>query len=83
MRITSGAGTREVTLKTGSSFFSEGIDWHEVLNVGDTTVSYLMIEPKLTRTRDGQPAIAAPVWPAAIRQRILISTFMIRGSLQL
>jgi len=46
MRITSDGGTREVTLKTGSYFFSEGIAWHEGLNVGDTTVSYLMIEPK-------------------------------------
>ena len=46
MRITSDAGTREVTLKTGSYFFSEGIAWHEALNVGDTTVSYLMLEPK-------------------------------------
>lgn len=46
MRITSDAGTREVTLKTGSYFFSEGIAWHEALNVGDTPVSYLMIEPK-------------------------------------
>jgi len=46
MRITSEAGTREVALKTGSYFFSEGIAWHEGLNVGDTTVSYLMIEPK-------------------------------------
>ena len=46
MRITSDGGTREVTLKTGSYFFSEGITWHEGLNVGDTTVSYLMIEPK-------------------------------------
>jgi len=47
MRITSDGGTRDVTLKTGSYFFSEGIAWHEGLNVGDTTVSYLMIEPKL------------------------------------
>ena len=46
MKVTSESGTREVTLKTGSYFFSEGIAWHEVLNVGDTTVSYLMIEPK-------------------------------------
>ena len=45
MRITSDSGTREVTLKTGSYFFNEGIAWHEGLNVGDTTVSYLMIEP--------------------------------------
>jgi len=46
MRITSDGGTREVTLKTGSYFFSEGIAWHEGLNIGETTVSYLMIEPK-------------------------------------
>ena len=46
MRITSGAGTRQVTLVTGSYFASEGIDWHEVVNIGDSVVSYLMIEPK-------------------------------------
>ena len=46
MRITSSAGTREVTLETGSSFSSEGIDWHEVVNIGDSVVSYLMVEPK-------------------------------------
>jgi len=46
MRITSGAGTREVTLETGSYFSSEGIDWHEVVNIGDSVVSYLMVEPK-------------------------------------
>ncbi len=46
MRITDASGTREVTLTTGSSFFSDGIPWHEVVNVGETAVSYLMIEPK-------------------------------------
>ena len=46
MRITSDGGTREVTLETGNYFFSEGIAWHEGLNIGETTVSYLMIEPK-------------------------------------
>ncbi len=46
MQITSDNGTREVKLKTGSYFFSEGIAWHEAVNVGDTTVSYLMVEPK-------------------------------------
>ena len=43
MRITSDSGTREVTLRTGSYFFSEGIAWHETVNVGDTTVSYLIV----------------------------------------
>ena len=48
MQITSDSGTREVTLKTGSYFFSEGIVWHEAVNVGDTTVSCLRVEPKQT-----------------------------------
>ncbi len=46
MRITSAEGTREVDLATGSSFASDGVDWHEVVNVGDTTVTYLIVEPK-------------------------------------
>ncbi len=46
MRIRDARGTREVTLEAGSSFFSDGIPWHEVVNVGETEVSYLMIEPK-------------------------------------
>ncbi len=46
MRITDATGTREASLQTGSYFSSEGIAWHEVLNIGDTVVSYLMIEPK-------------------------------------
>ncbi len=46
MQITSDSGTREVTLETGSYFFSKGIAWHEAVNVSDTTVSYLMVEPK-------------------------------------
>ena len=39
-------GVREVELKTGSSFFSEGVDWHEVLNIGESTAVYLIMEPK-------------------------------------
>ena len=46
MQITSDSGTREVTLKTGSYFVSEGIAWHEAVYVGDTTVSYLTVQPK-------------------------------------
>jgi len=45
MRITDASGTREARLTTGSHFSSEGIEWHEVLNIGDSEVSYLMIEP--------------------------------------
>lgn len=46
MRITDVSGTRDVDLVAGSSFASNGEDWHEVVNVGDTTVVYLMVEPK-------------------------------------
>ena len=44
MRITDADGVREVTLPTGSSFSSEGVAWHEVFNIGDTTVSYLIVD---------------------------------------
>ena len=46
MRLTDENGVREVDLPTGSSFNSEGTAWHEVLNVGDTTVIYLIVEHK-------------------------------------
>jgi quercetin dioxygenase-like cupin family protein len=46
MRITDAKGVREVDIATGSSFSSEGVAWHEGLNVGDTQVQYLMIEPR-------------------------------------
>ena len=45
-RIKDESGTRDVELPTGSSFFNEGVDWHEVLNIGDSTAVYLIIEPK-------------------------------------
>ena len=46
MRLSDAEGTREVTLATGSSYASEGTAWHEVLNVGDTEVTYLIVEPR-------------------------------------
>ena len=46
MEILDQNGTRRVDITAGSYFSSEGIDWHEVLNVGDTVVQYLMIEPR-------------------------------------
>ena len=45
-RITDANGTREVELQTGSSFTSDGVEWHEVLNVGESTITYLIVEPK-------------------------------------
>jgi len=46
VRVTDADGTRELELATGSSYMSSGVAWHEVLNVGDTTIVYLIIEPK-------------------------------------
>ncbi|CAN5635870.1 hypothetical protein BH23GEM3_BH23GEM3_02630 [soil metagenome] len=46
MRITDSSGTRDVDLAAGSSFTSDGIDWHEVVNIGDSTSVFLVIEPK-------------------------------------
>lgn len=39
-------GTRIVQLKTGSDFSSDGVEWHEVINIGDSTSVYLIVEPK-------------------------------------
>jgi mannose-6-phosphate isomerase-like protein (cupin superfamily) len=46
MRITDESGEREVDLETGSSFNGDGVAWHEVLNIGETTVVYLIFEVK-------------------------------------
>lgn len=46
VRITDGQGTREIDLMTGSHFRSEGVAWHEIVNVGQTTIVYLLAEPK-------------------------------------
>ncbi|UOR16123.1 cupin domain-containing protein [Qipengyuania aquimaris] len=44
MQLTSESGTRTATLETGSDYSSDGTEWHEVVNVGDTTVTYLIVE---------------------------------------
>lgn len=46
MRLTSADGVREVDLKTGVSYSSDGVVWHEGLNIGTTTVTYLIVEQK-------------------------------------
>lgn len=46
MRITDADGTREVDLRTGDHWASDGVAWHEVLNTGDTTSVYLVVEPR-------------------------------------
>jgi len=46
MQITDGNGIREVDVPAGSSFTSTGVVWHEVMNIGDTTTAFLIVEPK-------------------------------------
>jgi len=44
VRITDSRGTREVELETGSSYSSSGVTQHEILNIGTSTVTYLIVE---------------------------------------
>lgn len=46
LRSTSPSGTRESTSTVGRSGKSNGVEWHELLNVGDTTVQLLFVEQK-------------------------------------
>ncbi len=46
MRITDKAGTREQPTPMGATWWSDGIDWHETVNIGDTTTVYIIVEPK-------------------------------------
>ena len=46
VRISDARGVREVDLTTGSSYSSPGVDWHEIQNIGETTIVYLIVEPK-------------------------------------
>jgi hypothetical protein len=39
-------GTRVVELAKDSHFNSLGTEWHEILNVGDTTIVYIILESK-------------------------------------
>ena len=45
-RMKDTTGVREVDVLTGSDFYSEGTEWHEVQNIGDSTAIFLIIEPK-------------------------------------
>lgn len=52
MQLTDEKGIRTVDLKTNSHFESAGKKWHHVLNVGNTTIVYLMIESKKEETNE-------------------------------
>lgn len=45
-RITDSSGTREVQVPSGSTFSKDEISVHEVVNVGDSTGVFLIIEYK-------------------------------------
>ncbi len=46
MRITDAEGTREQETPDNASWWSDGVDWHEAVNIGETTTVYLIFEPK-------------------------------------
>ena len=46
MQMTDDRGTQKVEVPTAEGYPDSGTDWHEGVNVGDTTVVILMIEPK-------------------------------------
>jgi len=45
--IEDGRGEQEVTTVPGSTWSTTGITVHQARNVGDTTTSYLIVEPKI------------------------------------
>ena len=45
MRINDANGEREVELAANYTWNSEGVAWHEVVNIGETTAIYLIVEP--------------------------------------
>lgn len=44
MQITDDSGVRIVEVSSDSHFSSDGVEWHEVLNVGTTTAVFLIFE---------------------------------------
>jgi beta-alanine degradation protein BauB len=46
MQITDADGTRTVDLSAGATWTSDGVEWHEVVSVGETTSQYLIVEEK-------------------------------------
>ncbi|MEM9169970.1 MAG: cupin domain-containing protein [Pseudomonadota bacterium] len=56
MRITDENGTRDRDLSAGGSWTSDGVDRHSVLNIGDTTATFVIVEPKLRAVGSSRPA---------------------------
>jgi hypothetical protein len=52
LSITDDAGAVEVRQTiTGTSWSTDKITIHEAMNIGDTTTSYLIVEPKMEKTK--------------------------------
>lgn len=47
-RITDETGVADRVFKAGHSWWSDGVKWHEAVNIGETTAQYLIVEPKNT-----------------------------------
>ena len=54
VQIEDAKGTRQLEPRTGSYASSPPIPWHELTNVGDTTVSYLVVERKYEPVTEGE-----------------------------
>ena len=46
VRRTDATGTREGTVTPGRFSSNAAVEWHELINVGDTTLQYLILEKK-------------------------------------
>ena len=46
LRIVDSNGEREVTTQAGGSWSTTTVTVHEALNIGETTTSYMIVEPK-------------------------------------
>ena len=45
LRIVDGKGERTVTTEAGGTWSTDAVTVHEAVNIGDTTTSYLIVEP--------------------------------------
>lgn len=46
VEITDDSGTRQIELADDSYYESNGVAWHQIQNIGDSTIVYLIIERK-------------------------------------
>ena len=52
MQITDENGAREQPTPTGATWWSDGIGWHETVNIGKTTTIYIIVEPKSATAKE-------------------------------